>query len=74
MGTDGGEMVTPDGEIKKSWRPQNWKNSYNVFPFGEGTIYQYDEGKLYEVYESGADAMLKALKEQGWVILIPNET
>ena len=43
-----------------SWRPENWENLYTRFSEVDPVA-----PLCREAYESGADAMLKALKEKG---------
>jgi len=46
---------------KMSWRPENWENPHK----GDRPDAGIPDQVHHAVYESGADAMLKALKEKG---------
>ena len=45
------------------WRPEGWKNPYHE-QTPANAVRRYD-------YEAGANAILKALKEQGTVLYVP---
>ncbi len=48
------------------WRPKDWKNLYHKKQLSQSPPYQgLEDNPAYNAYESGADAMLKALKKQG---------
>ena len=54
--------------MNKEWRPKNWSNPYHKSrDFGEGLIC-WNEYPEFEIFEAGADAMLKALKDIALVV------
>ena len=57
------------------WRPKSWKNPYHKYILRPSHNIQEVIGQYSEAaYEAGADAILKALKEQGnRVDFIPDE-
>jgi len=48
-------------ESRKDWRPEDWQNPHN--PDDSGTHLPSDPD---QIFEAGADAMLEALKAEGW--------
>lgn len=45
----------------KSWRPEGWENPYSEYP----DLSCQKQTKEWLLYESGANAMLEALKKEG---------
>lgn len=71
------------------WRPKDWEKHNmdkivklppDVYPLVIPSSFEWDIQRI-KLFEAGADAMLKALKEQGqfvtngacWLVLIPDE-
>jgi cation diffusion facilitator CzcD-associated flavoprotein CzcO len=53
------------------WRPDGWKNPYPSIHSGLPTTdYCYSEYDLHDAHEAGADAILKALRDAGYMLVI----
>ena len=48
-----------------SYRPEGWENPYHITEKALGTEVKFNQYPEFEVFEAGADAMLKALIRKG---------